>query len=662
MESVRWPPAIPAGNHLYDGCLHLNDIGCGYSSFLVVTGPHRGTVWVDYSAGDGDITPVGPFIDWYEEWLDRCATSLLGEAVRTALAERSVSPQDAFIRRWAVCFERVASLGGPMDRADLVALRLYQGRRAEAGDILGSLEQLSLSDLDEPLAVLSQWYDPHGAQAATAKAPGGSAAGSPLWRIRRMVAENPQAPADVLAALVHDERAEVRRAAAAHPGCPPDALSALAASAERRWTPQSRLECLYELDLVARHLATAPDTVESLARLPDRIGDVLASTVARAAAGHPTIAVDSLHRLATSPWPWVRAAVAAHPAATPPVFPAFSEDEHPAVRAAVAARPDAGDLLWRLAHDPVTSVRGAVAGNATASADVLRLLGTDLDGGVVFHLARNPVLAPEVVEVLRDHADDPLPSSLDDGSAAVPESVASVAPVVSVAPVASVAAVVSVAPAVSVAAVVAGGQVADADYPYGLLAAAVAHPDPMVGYAAGRSPWLDGELLQALSRHPYPYARVRVADHHAPPVDALIRLVHDEQPMVARFAAARSPVGEVVALATDQHDERRWGAADNPHLPGELLRQLAEDPSNYVRRAVLGNPATPADVVDRLVRDSDPLVRVAGGRRSDLSAESLDALLHDDDESVARAARWARGRRRLLELSDSVQPLSNPHP
>jgi hypothetical protein len=213
-----------------------------------------------------------------------------------------------------------------------------------------------------------------------------------------------------------------------------------------------------------------------------------------------------------------------------------------------------------------------------------------------------------------------------------------------------------------VAAVVAAGQVADVDYPYGLLATAIADPDPEVGYAAGRSPWLDDGLLQALSRHPYAYARVLVADHHAPPVDALIRLAHDEQSMVARFAAACCPVDVVVELAADPDYERRWGAAENPDLPVEVLRQLAEDPSVYVRLGVLGNPATPSDIVERLAQDPDPMVRVAAGRRTDLSDQTVNALLNDNKQSVVRAAHWAQGRRRLRGQSLAMQPGETPYP
>jgi hypothetical protein len=52
------------------GCLVLGAIGCGYFSFLVVTGPARGEVWQDFTAGDGGLQPTGhSFETWYWSWL-----------------------------------------------------------------------------------------------------------------------------------------------------------------------------------------------------------------------------------------------------------------------------------------------------------------------------------------------------------------------------------------------------------------------------------------------------------------------------------------------------------------------------------------------------------------------------------------------------------------
>jgi SMI1 / KNR4 family (SUKH-1) len=53
-----------------DGCLAISEHGCGYWSFLVVTGVAAGTVWDDFTCGGTGIHPTGlPFAKWYLKWL-----------------------------------------------------------------------------------------------------------------------------------------------------------------------------------------------------------------------------------------------------------------------------------------------------------------------------------------------------------------------------------------------------------------------------------------------------------------------------------------------------------------------------------------------------------------------------------------------------------------
>ncbi len=62
------------------GAICLSHEGCGYFTWLVVTGPDRGALWTDLRAADGTLEPLlaGPdrvdFRDWYLRWLTR-ATS-----------------------------------------------------------------------------------------------------------------------------------------------------------------------------------------------------------------------------------------------------------------------------------------------------------------------------------------------------------------------------------------------------------------------------------------------------------------------------------------------------------------------------------------------------------------------------------------------------------
>lgn len=53
------------------GSITLCDEGFNLCHFLVVTGPTRGTMWIDRTTSDGGYTPLGvDFLTWYERWLD----------------------------------------------------------------------------------------------------------------------------------------------------------------------------------------------------------------------------------------------------------------------------------------------------------------------------------------------------------------------------------------------------------------------------------------------------------------------------------------------------------------------------------------------------------------------------------------------------------------
>jgi hypothetical protein len=53
------------------GTIALCDEGCGYQHLLIVSGPAKGTIWLDARVSDGGFHPLGvEFLDWYERWLD----------------------------------------------------------------------------------------------------------------------------------------------------------------------------------------------------------------------------------------------------------------------------------------------------------------------------------------------------------------------------------------------------------------------------------------------------------------------------------------------------------------------------------------------------------------------------------------------------------------
>jgi hypothetical protein len=59
------------------GAVFLSEQGCGYTSLLVMTGPHRGAVWEDLRPADRGIQPSGhDFATWYHRWLERTEQQL----------------------------------------------------------------------------------------------------------------------------------------------------------------------------------------------------------------------------------------------------------------------------------------------------------------------------------------------------------------------------------------------------------------------------------------------------------------------------------------------------------------------------------------------------------------------------------------------------------
>jgi hypothetical protein len=58
-----------------DGAVCLSHEGCGHFHWLVVTGPERGSMWVDGFPAEGGFRPLGTsgarvgFTDWYLDWV-----------------------------------------------------------------------------------------------------------------------------------------------------------------------------------------------------------------------------------------------------------------------------------------------------------------------------------------------------------------------------------------------------------------------------------------------------------------------------------------------------------------------------------------------------------------------------------------------------------------
>jgi tetratricopeptide (TPR) repeat protein len=125
--------AFPADANPFDGCAYLADIGCGYCYFLVITGERAGEVWVDYTAGNGKISPTGKgFFAWYDDWLDQGLAERATEAMELAMKRGDAKTPD--LSRHVALLEGDAerSPTWAMGRLRLGIARAYEGRYAEA--------------------------------------------------------------------------------------------------------------------------------------------------------------------------------------------------------------------------------------------------------------------------------------------------------------------------------------------------------------------------------------------------------------------------------------------------------------------------------------------------------------------------------------------------
>ncbi|MEV4558011.1 hypothetical protein AB0K51_13575 [Kitasatospora sp. NPDC049285] len=158
--------------------------------------------------------------------------------------------------------------------------------------------------------------------------------------------------------------------------------------------------------------------------------------------------------------------------------------------------------------------------------------------------------------------------------------------------------------------------------------------------------------------------RLLVLGNPAAPTEAVARHL-DEPSLLLRIELARRTDLDAAAyahLAVDPVPWLRWTIAENPAVGEPLLRVLAEDDSDDVRRRVARHPRVPLDVLDRLAgtvklgpnlvqriaaateeevrqlaASPNPGLRVLLAQRRDLPADVRDALLADRDAKVAGA-------------------------
>jgi hypothetical protein len=217
--------------------------------------------------------------------------------------------------------------------------------------------------------------------------------------VRIAVAENPKTPVETLTRLSGDEDSGVRIAVAENPKTPTETLTRLSgdedfavrmAVAENPKTPTETLTRLSGDEDFAVRMAVAqnPNTpVEILTRLS---GDE-DSGVRRAVAENPDTPVETLITLSGDEDSGVRIVVAENPNAPVEILITLSGDEYFGVRRAVARNPKTPvETLTRLSKDENLYVRIAVAENLKTPVETLTRLSGDEDLHVRIAVAENP--------------------------------------------------------------------------------------------------------------------------------------------------------------------------------------------------------------------------------------------------------------------------------
>src|SRR5205085_1897871 len=175
------------------------------------------------------------FVDWYERWLDDMLGGYLTTALIAAMPPRDRSPHHALIETWSHLFDERAPRG-LRHRAELITVRLYQGRRAEAPALLDELDADGGALPPGMRDALDLWtYDDAMTAARTQPPSVALAVSHPSWRVRATLARNPATPADALIALAGDGHPIVRQNVIEHAGVPAEALARLVTRLTTAW-------------------------------------------------------------------------------------------------------------------------------------------------------------------------------------------------------------------------------------------------------------------------------------------------------------------------------------------------------------------------------------------------------------------------------------------
>ncbi|WP_441291489.1 hypothetical protein ACSRUE_14420 [Sorangium sp. KYC3313] len=416
---------------------------------------------------------------------------------------------------------------------------------------------------------------------------------SPDESLRIKAALHPHTPLSTLLSLATDQAINVRRALARRTGAPREVLAQLARDASRA------VRCA-----VAAH----PGCDEPLRRLLWTDGDGNVRAIARHAAAIPHHFAEDLARIARNePVP-------------APVLAEFAELGSQARCAVASHRECPGDWLERFRHDADADVRLIAETRMGLSLDTLRAFAQHrLPSYRATAAASLPWDDASMPELLADRNERVLLALLrrPDFPAAFYTQITD-------------------RPPPGVRLLLATHEALDAAHLQGLLR------DPLVDVRRrlARRRALSAEHFEVLASDGDTRVKLELVKRRDCPEACLRQWSRAPSETLRRAVFAHPGVTpDILAAASalrDNHEE----IAKHPRTPEQILVQLADSASAFVRGAVAQNPSTTERMLSQLARDADSYVRLQVGRNETCPLSLLLDLEHDPYFVVRRHIVW----------------------
>lgn len=281
-----------------------------------------------------------------------------------------------------------------------------------------------------------------------------------------------------------------------------------------------------------------------------------------------------------------------------------------------------GSWAYAMSGHPDPSVRAGVAAADHVPVDVLRALADDPDTAVVAEAAQSRAMPADVIGRLVRHP-----------HVAVRRAVAAN----------------ETTPAPLLAALGAEGALPTARFCFGCDGTADppagsrchgGHEDALANlqYALVVNPATPSDVVAVHLDHPATWVRWAVAERQDLPAEVYRRLALDRIPSVRGAVAANPAIGEslIRLMAGDDNDEVRRRLAHNPNVPLDVLAAIA--PVTSIGATLLPRiaAATP-DEITQLARSPVAAVRMLLAERPDLPAAIVNLLAEDPDAKVLKS-------------------------